>query len=322
MNTLMPLISVVIPAYNHETYVEEAIRSVMEQDYSPVELIVIDDGSKDSSWGVINSLKDECEKRFVRTVFQTQENAGTCITLNRLFNMVEGDFVYLLASDDAMKPHALSRLHGFLAEHPDYVLAVGDNEIIDSESRRAFWDRDKKVVYEESEAAYLTFADMLQKETKIAFGSDAFGSYSSLYRTNHIPNGYLIRRSILSNIPPFTKEAPLEDWYLMLQLAKHGKMKFLPEIIFSYRWHATNTVKQTERMILFTEKTKAYEDKLLLSLPVSSMTEEVQEVCQIGAVYKNGSIKPFFEWKKRMGPKGRVLELIFFSMFKASLKRN
>ena len=220
-----PLISVVIPAYNHEKYVEETIRSVIAQDYSPLELIVIDDGSKDATWNIIQSLKEVCEKRFVRTVFQTQENAGTCITLNRLFSMAQGDFVYLIASDDVMKPRAISMLCGFLAEHPGYVLAVGDNEIIDSESRHAFWDKDRSLVYEEEEAAFRTFAESLQESTGIPFDSEKFGSYSSLYCKNHIPNGYLIRRSVLASIPTFTKEAPLEDWYLMLQLAKHGKMK-------------------------------------------------------------------------------------------------
>ena len=316
-----PLISVVIPAYNHEKYVEETIRSVMVQDYSPIELIVINDGSKDSTWDILNSLKDECEHRFVRTVFQTQENAGICVTLNRLFSMAEGDFVYLLASDDAMKSQALYRLHGFLAGHPDYVLAVGDNEIIDAESRRAFWDKDRNLVYEKSEAAFLTFADFLQKTTNIPFESESFGSYTSLYRTNHIPNGYLIRRSTLSSIPPFTKEAPLEDWYLMLQLAKHGKMKFLPEVLFSYRWHAANTIKQTDCILRFCKETKEHENRLLLSMPASTMTEEVREFCQHGAVYKGGGIKHLLEWQKRKGPKGRVLEITLFSAFKVSFKR-
>ena len=321
MNTRKPLISVVIPAYNHEKYVEETIRSVMAQDYSPIELIVINDGSKDSTWSIINSLKDECEKRFVRTVFQTQENAGTCITLNRLFGMAQGEFVYLIASDDAIKPHALSRLHGFLAEHPDYVLAVGDNEIIDSESRRAFWDKDRNLVYEESEATFHTFAEFLQKTTEIPFESGEFGSYTSLYRANHIPNGYLIRRSTLSSIPPFTTEAPLEDWYLMLQLAKHGKMKFLPEVLFSYRWHAANTIKQTERMLRFNQQTKEYEDRLLLSLPASAMTAEMREICQYGYIYKTRGIKGIFEWKKRSGPKGKILEIVLFSCIKFRIKR-
>ena len=315
------LISVVIPAYNHEKYVEETIRSVMAQDYSSIELIVIDDGSKDRTWGIINSLKHECEKRFVHTVFQTQENAGTCITLNRLFSMAKGEFVYLIASDDAMKPHALSRLHGFLADHADYVLAVGDNEIIDSESRSAFWDKNRNLVYDDSKAAFLTFADFLQKDTGIPFESEKFGSYTSLYRTNHIPNGYLIRRSTLSHIPPFTKGAPLEDWYLMLQLAKHGKMKFLPEVLFSYRWHATNTIKQTERVHRFTQETKAHENKILLSLPTTSMTEDVREVCLHGTVYNSGGLKHLFEWKKRTGPKGRFLELTFLTAFKINFKR-
>ena len=56
-----PLISVVIPAYNHEKYVEETIRSVMAQDYSPVELLVINDGSKDGTYDLAKSYADKYE---------------------------------------------------------------------------------------------------------------------------------------------------------------------------------------------------------------------------------------------------------------------
>ena len=318
---MAPLVSVVIPAYNHEKYVEETIRSVIAQDYSPLEIIVIDDGSKDATWSIINSLKGECEKRFVRTVFQTQENAGTCITLNRLFSMAKGEYVYLIASDDIMKPSAISMLCGFLAEHPDSVLAVGDNEIIDSESRHAFWDKDRNLVYEEQEAIFRTFAEYLQKSSGIPFDSEKFGSYSSLYCKNHIPNGYLIRRSVLAGILPFTKEAPLEDWYLMLQLAKHGKMKFIPEVLFSYRWHAANTIKNNERMERFSAATREHENKMLLASSSLAMTEDVQEVCRHGAVYKSGGIKHLLEWKKRRGPKGRIQEIIIFSTFRVCFKR-
>ena len=321
MHTQIPLISVVIPAYNHEKYVDETIRSIIAQDYSPIELLIIDDGSKDRTWSIINSLKEICEKRFTRTVFLTQENAGTCTTLNRLFSMAKGDFISLIASDDTMKPHALSRLCMFLVEHPDYVLAVGDNELIDSDSKRIFWDKNNNFTFEESEAIFHTFAELLQNKKKIDFNSSIFGRYSSLYCGNYIPNGYLIRRSAFLKIHPFTSEAPLEDWFLMLQLAKHGKMKFLPEILFSYRMHATNTIKNTEHMLRISQETKAYEDKLLLSLPMSSLPEDVQEVCRHGAVYKSGGIKHLFEWRKRKGPRGKILEIIFRSVFTISFKR-
>ena len=81
------LISVIVPAYNHEKYIEECIRSIMAQTYQNIELLVIDDGSKDGTFEILQSLKPECEKRFVRVVFETQENQGTCVTLNRLIDL-------------------------------------------------------------------------------------------------------------------------------------------------------------------------------------------------------------------------------------------
>ena len=58
------LVSVIIPAYNHEKYVQETIKSIINQTYQNIELIVIDDGSKDSTWQKILEMKDKCGRRF------------------------------------------------------------------------------------------------------------------------------------------------------------------------------------------------------------------------------------------------------------------
>lgn len=71
------LVSVIIPAYNHEQFIQETIGSIIAQTYENIELIVIDDGSKDSTWNKINELKETCEERFTRVHFETQENEGT-----------------------------------------------------------------------------------------------------------------------------------------------------------------------------------------------------------------------------------------------------
>ncbi len=234
------LISVIIPAYNHEKYIEECIRSIMAQTYQNIELLVIDDGSKDGTFEILQSLKPECEKRFVRVVFETQENQGTCVTLNRLIDLARGQYLYTIASDDMAKPQAIETLHLFLSQNPDYVLAVGDNEIINGKSERIYWGKNRAVL-PENKALYKTFGDELHLNAPDNKHAD-FGAYANLLKGNHIPNGYLSSRQAIIDAGKYDESVFLEDWYMHLQLSKIGKYKYIPDILFSYRWHETNTV--------------------------------------------------------------------------------
>lgn len=259
------LVSVVIPAYNHQAYIEQTIRSLIAQSYPTLELIVIDDGSKDNSWDILQKLKPECEARFARVDFIRQENQGIVATCNRLIREARGDYVYLIASDDLAKPQAIETLHGFLSAHADYGLAVGDNELIDSDGRRIYWGRKKKVIYPEeispaSGTIYKTFGAFLQNRREdMHFLTDDFGDYGTLLRGNYIPNGYLIRKTVLDAVGGYDLHAPLEDWYLMMQIAKIARIKYLDEILFSYRWHDDNTAKKTDRMSKASRDTFRYE---------------------------------------------------------------
>ena len=260
-----PLVSVLISAYNHEAYVQETIRSIINQTYENIELIIIDDGSKDKTSEKIEDLLDECSKRFQRVVFQKQENAGTCISLNRLIALAQGKFAYLIASDDLAKPTAIEKFENFLENHEEYVLAVGDNEIIDASSQRIGWggvgndDRNSCALHE---AVYKTFGSYLKTESRM---KKAESLYGELLRNNFIPNGYLVKFEALRTIT-FTPEAPLEDLFLHLSLSKLGKYAFINEILFSYRWHNNNTIKQTSKMVEFYKKTILYEEKLVNSM--------------------------------------------------------
>lgn len=252
------LISVVIPAYNHEKFVDKTIKSIINQSYDTIELIIIDDGSKDETWKIIQSFQEECEKRFKRVVFETQTNHGTCYTLNKLISLAAGEYIYLIASDDMAKENTLELEYDFLEKNPEYVLAVGDNEFVDAEGERIGWDEDCNSVSLE-QAKHKTFAEFL----KIKEFGELFGDYRLLILQNHVPNGYLVRSKSLKAILPFISEAPLEDYYMMLQLSKLGKMKFIDQILFSYRWHGSNTMKQKEKIALYGKKTLCYEDLLV-----------------------------------------------------------
>ena len=280
------LVSVLIPSFNHENYVQETINSIINQTYQNLELIVIDDGSKDSSWQKICEMEDICKKRFSNVIFETKVNEGACATLNSLIEKANGEYIYIIASDDTAIPTAIEKEINFLANNPDYALCVGDNAIMDSNSKPCFWDKKRNIVYDVKKAKYKTFGEYLQKSQKLDFSKDYFGSYSTIYPRNYIPNGYLIRKSIFEKIGSFTKEAPLEDYWLMLQISKYAKMKYINEVLFNYRWHATNTIKQKEKIGEYIDKTRKYENKLLEKIDFSNVLPDVKDFCKNGAVYR------------------------------------
>lgn len=101
-----PLISVLIPVYNHEIYVEECIRSIWEQNCSQVEIIAIDDGSRDTSFEVLQRLKVESP---VPMYIERQANQGVVRTANKLLGLARGEYILCMASDDKILPGALAR---------------------------------------------------------------------------------------------------------------------------------------------------------------------------------------------------------------------
>jgi glycosyltransferase involved in cell wall biosynthesis len=112
------LASVVIPAYNARACLEEALRSVWEQDYRPVELIVVDDGSTDQTAEVAHAFRPP-----VRVL--VQQHAGAGAARNAGAAAAEGSLLSFLDADDLWTPHALARLANVLAGDPKLDLVFG-----------------------------------------------------------------------------------------------------------------------------------------------------------------------------------------------------
>lgn len=313
MNTKdFPLVSVLIPAYNHEIYIQETIESIINQTYLNIELIILDDGSKDKTWEKITELKPKCENRFVKSHFETKQNEGTCITLNKLLKLSSGEFVYIIASDDLTKPQAIEKEVKFLQDNPDYALAVGDNEYVDSMGKQIFRTQ-KAFTSNIKNAKYKTVKEFLSSKLKIDFLSDDFGSYKTLYKENYIPNGYLIRKNIFETIGNFTKNAPLEDFWLMLQISKYKKMKYIDEILFSYRIHDTNTIGNSTRMRELTTQTRNYEQKLLEKYLTNHKNDELLKIYNKGICYYQTGIPNILMLYKYQKINTRTLKVEIFN---------
>ena len=99
-----PLVSIIIPAYNHEKFVGAAVESVLNQSHSDFELIVIDDGSTDKTASVVKSFEDE------RLNYHYQDNQDAFNTINRGLGLAKGAFIAILNSDDIYTPGRIERL--------------------------------------------------------------------------------------------------------------------------------------------------------------------------------------------------------------------
>jgi glycosyltransferase involved in cell wall biosynthesis len=116
-----PLVSVIIPVYNGEKYLGEAVQSVLEQDYRPLEIIVVDDGSTDRSAEIASSY---AEVRYFH-----QENQGVSAARNAAIAMAMGEFLAFLDADDRWTPNKLSVQIGYHLAHPDIGYTITHQRI-------------------------------------------------------------------------------------------------------------------------------------------------------------------------------------------------
>lgn len=105
-----PLVSILIPCYNGEQFVAEAIESALEQTYPHVEVIVVDDGSRDNSVEVLKSYGD-------RIRYEAGPNQGACAARNRAFELSSGEFIQYLDADDVLLPEKLERQVPILSQN-------------------------------------------------------------------------------------------------------------------------------------------------------------------------------------------------------------
>lgn len=123
-----PLVSIVVPAYNHAAYLKECIESILAQDYPQVELIVLDDGSTDTTPDMLRAYG-------ARFRWESQVNIGQSATLNKGWSMASGDILCYLSADDVLRPRAVSEAVDALKSKSEIVATYSDFDLIDNDSR-------------------------------------------------------------------------------------------------------------------------------------------------------------------------------------------
>ena len=214
--SIMPLVSIVIPCYNHEKFVQNCIQSIINQSYKNIELIIIDDGSKDNSVNKIKELIEVSTNRFVRFEFRHRNNKGLCATLNEALEWCEGKYFSVIASDDIMLENKTKIQVDFLNKE-NYIAVFGGVHLINENNE-----------YLES---------IMPSNRVLSFNNIILSNYTILAPTQ------MIRMSALSKLgkKPYPEHLRIEDWYMWLKLSEMGEMKNLNDFFVSYRNHNSNS---------------------------------------------------------------------------------
>lgn len=218
---MLDLISVIVPVYNSEEYLEECVESVLKQTYTCWELILIDDGSEDCSLEICKSLCDRDKRiRLLR-----QEHKGVSAARNAGMKAAEGKYLFFLDSDDVVHPQLLETLYLLLEEGNTTIATERRYYAKDGAFRRPETWRRESVGSQKS--------SYLNDERAIDYRF--FGSKDT---TLYVIGGKMIRREVLENISFHEKITHGEDTLFLYQLIAGGAdVSVLKKDWYYYRVH-------------------------------------------------------------------------------------
>lgn len=240
-----PLVTAVIPVYNHEKYVVESIRSILNQTYQNIELIVLNDGSKDRSHEMILPLVEECQRRFVRFEYINRENIGLTATLNQALAWATGVYFSALASDDVALPEKFEVLVDALeAKGPTYAAAFGNAWIIDDAGQRVRLDYDQRISESADGGTHADIMGHYTRGRRIDYKGEEFGTYPSLIAGNYLPAmSNTVRTNAIREAGGWTPGNVAEDVEMWLKLSKKFKFLYVDQPVALCRWHQSNSTK-------------------------------------------------------------------------------
>jgi glycosyltransferase involved in cell wall biosynthesis len=229
-----PSVSVVIPAYNAESYIDDALRSVLGQNYPDIEIIVVDDGSTDGTADRVAAYQPR-----VHCYRRTNSGGYPGVPRNTGIEHCSGEYVCFLDADDIMVPDRVEKQAGFLSDHPEAGVVFTDYRNFSANGP--------------ADRSHFSTCSLVQemlggKPSLVLTSEEATGL---LLKENFgIPSSLMIRREVLGAVPGFSKEMQVgEDFHFYYRVARCFGVGIVNHVGSLRRLHDTNMTSNTLRML-------------------------------------------------------------------------
>lgn len=255
------LISVIMPVYNAEKYVEEAVRSILGQTCTSFELIIVDDCGTDRSMELIMRMED----RRIR-ILRNDSNRGIAYSRNRAIMECKGKYIAIMDDDDISFPQRFEKQADFLERHPEIDILGGAVEAIDAEGN---------VLRKASE----TLKNPLYIKVNFLFRC-IFHNSEVMFRKDMIRKNHILYRENCYG---------MEDFCFWIECSKVGRMTNLSDVILQHRYHEeteTFRVKREE----YDKRKKCYGKLQRLSFTLSGFRLSEEDYDILTYSFPEGSI--------------------------------
>jgi glycosyltransferase involved in cell wall biosynthesis len=254
------LVSIITPCYNGENYVHRLLDSVLNQTYSNIEFIFVNDGSTDKTEKIVLGYKNKFDKRGIKLIYIYQENMGVSCAINKGLKQVNGEYLSCPDSDDYLELQSIEKRVEILEKYPEYAVVTSDTYI------RSINDLDN----------YIKLAASNKPEMFVENQFELLLTGNSMF----IPGTHLMRMSSFDKVHkdrhifPYRKG---QNWQLLLPLYFEYKRYFLDEPLFNYiKYQSSITADyKTERDKLM--RCQEHEETIIATLNSIDMAEDLRK---------------------------------------------
>lgn len=236
------LVSVIVPAYQHEQYVLECLDSIHDQTHSRIELIFVDDCSPDRTFDIAKTLlATPFSKRFEKVSLVRKEvNAGAHDSLNRGVAIASGDYIAILNSDDLYRPMRLERLLAAMDDAKSDFAFSGVETIESLDGAESSTGPEPDV----PESLLLLY---IRQRLAVAQGPTV--GFSLLKSNVAISTGnFVIATKLARRIGSFLPLKYCHDWDYILQSLRYTEPVFVDEPLYDYRLHQANSFRSYQHL--------------------------------------------------------------------------